>query len=273
MAEQVEAIKWVPNTNFLVDGFRFQSPRCSSYFLTHYHGDHTCGAAYVRRAAAACRHTARRGCAFAPGKPRLSSTGHGRGAGLARSFGAGHLEAVIYCSPITAKLLVHDFGLPAKRVRALPLDEAVVVDGVRVTLIDANHVRWPRPPCTACLQTRRRECQGLSAGRAGSALAPSCSCSTSATVPARSPQRCASCGVSWRLPARSMSWRAGVAARLRQRPAPAGSAGDAAHRRHALAAEHGRAPGPARPAHRPALHGHHVRLAQARAPAPGAPLP
>ncbi len=45
MAEQVEAIKWVPNTNFLVDGFRFQSPRCSSYFLTHYHGDHTCGAA------------------------------------------------------------------------------------------------------------------------------------------------------------------------------------------------------------------------------------
>jgi len=45
MAEQVEAIKWVPHTNFLVDGFRFQSPRCSSHFLTHYHGDHTCGAA------------------------------------------------------------------------------------------------------------------------------------------------------------------------------------------------------------------------------------
>lgn len=45
MAEQVESIKWVPNSDFLVDGFRFQSPRCSSHFLTHYHGDHTCGAA------------------------------------------------------------------------------------------------------------------------------------------------------------------------------------------------------------------------------------
>ena len=44
MAEQVESIKWVPNTRFLVDGFRFQSPRCSSYFLTHMHGDHYCGA-------------------------------------------------------------------------------------------------------------------------------------------------------------------------------------------------------------------------------------
>ena len=43
MAEQVESIKWVPNTRFLVDGFRFQSPRCSSYFLSHMHGDHYCG--------------------------------------------------------------------------------------------------------------------------------------------------------------------------------------------------------------------------------------
>lgn len=48
MAEQVESIKWVPNTRFLVDGFRFQSPRCSSYFLSHMHGDHYCGARNFR---------------------------------------------------------------------------------------------------------------------------------------------------------------------------------------------------------------------------------
>ncbi|KAK9826872.1 hypothetical protein WJX81_002566 [Elliptochloris bilobata] len=101
MAEQVESIKWIPNTRFLVDGFRFQSPRCSSYFLTHMHGDHYCG--------------------------------------LTKSFGAGHLEAVIYCSKITAALLTHDFGLPPRRVRALPMDQPVSIDGVRVTLIDANH--------------------------------------------------------------------------------------------------------------------------------------
>ena len=55
----------------------------------------------------------------------------------------GHLEALIYCSKVTAALLVHDFGLPPRRVRALPMDQAVTLEGVRVTLIDANHVRPP----------------------------------------------------------------------------------------------------------------------------------
>ena len=57
MAEQVESIKWVPNTRFLVDGFRFQSPRCSSYFLSHMHGDHYCGARNVPATAAWARRT------------------------------------------------------------------------------------------------------------------------------------------------------------------------------------------------------------------------
>lgn len=44
MASQVESIKWVPGTSFLVDGFRFQnSLRCKTYFLTHCHADHTTG--------------------------------------------------------------------------------------------------------------------------------------------------------------------------------------------------------------------------------------
>lgn len=34
MAAQVEAVKWVPGTKFIVDGFRFQSPACAAYFLT-----------------------------------------------------------------------------------------------------------------------------------------------------------------------------------------------------------------------------------------------
>lgn len=37
MASQVECIKWVPGTRFLVDGFRFQHPDCKAYFLTHAH--------------------------------------------------------------------------------------------------------------------------------------------------------------------------------------------------------------------------------------------
>lgn len=43
MATQVENIKWVPNTTFIVDGFKFQSKACRHYFLSHYHSDHTIG--------------------------------------------------------------------------------------------------------------------------------------------------------------------------------------------------------------------------------------
>ncbi|GAB4818508.1 hypothetical protein N2152v2_005554 [Parachlorella kessleri] len=43
MASQVESIKRVPGTPFIVDGFRFQSAECRHYFLTHAHSDHTTG--------------------------------------------------------------------------------------------------------------------------------------------------------------------------------------------------------------------------------------
>ena len=43
MAQQVEYIKWIDGTNFMVDGFNFQNARCKNYFLTHFHSDHTTG--------------------------------------------------------------------------------------------------------------------------------------------------------------------------------------------------------------------------------------
>ncbi|EKU20429.1 dna cross-link repair protein pso2 [Nannochloropsis gaditana CCMP526] len=43
MASQVERIKWIEGTSFLVDGFNFLSPKCSAYFLTHFHSDHYWG--------------------------------------------------------------------------------------------------------------------------------------------------------------------------------------------------------------------------------------
>lgn len=97
MASQVESIKWVPGTRFIVDGFRFLSPACRRYFLTHAHSDHTTG--------------------------------------LTRSFDAG----LIYCSPVTGALLVHDMGLSPTVVRPLELDTPAVIDGVEVTPICANH--------------------------------------------------------------------------------------------------------------------------------------
>ncbi|KAL4444185.1 hypothetical protein ABPG75_011922 [Micractinium tetrahymenae] len=97
MASQVEAIKWVPGTAFIVDGFRFPSPAATAYFLTHAHSDHTTG--------------------------------------LTSSWDAGP----IYCSPITARILRHDFNIRPNRLRILELDRPVMIGGVEVTLIDANH--------------------------------------------------------------------------------------------------------------------------------------
>lgn len=97
MAQQVEHIKWIDGTNFMVDGFNFQNARCKNYFLTHFHSDHTTG--------------------------------------LNRSFSSG----VVYCSPITATLLIKDMGLPAERIIPLSVDTLHCIDGVTVTLMDANH--------------------------------------------------------------------------------------------------------------------------------------
>lgn len=81
----------------MVDGFAFANPKCSQYFLTHCHSDHTIG--------------------------------------LGRGFSAG----TIYCSAVSARLLALEKGLHPPVVRVLPAGEAVVIDSVTVTAIDANH--------------------------------------------------------------------------------------------------------------------------------------
>jgi DNA cross-link repair 1A protein len=97
MATQVESIKWVPGTSFIVDGFRFQTSQCQHYFLTHAHSDHTTG--------------------------------------LTRHFSAG----LIYCSPITFRLLIVEMGVNPQFLRVLELDRETTIDGVSVTAVCANH--------------------------------------------------------------------------------------------------------------------------------------
>ncbi|CAK9867445.1 unnamed protein product, partial [Sphagnum jensenii] len=55
--------------------------------------------------------------------------------GLTRGFRHG----VIYCSPTTARLVTLRIGVPAERLQIIPLNETVIIDGVQVTFIDANH--------------------------------------------------------------------------------------------------------------------------------------
>ncbi|GAQ80301.1 putative Sterile alpha motifdomain-containing protein [Klebsormidium nitens] len=87
----------VPGTDFRVDGFRFQSPHCRYWFLSHFHADHY--------------------------------------QGLTRNFRHG----VIFCTPITARLVHMKLGVPLEKLRPLPLNERTRVDNCHVTLLEANH--------------------------------------------------------------------------------------------------------------------------------------
>ena len=40
---------------------------------------------------------------------------------------------------MTANLLKYDMRMPPERIHPLPMDEAVTIDGVTVTLMSANH--------------------------------------------------------------------------------------------------------------------------------------
>jgi DNA cross-link repair 1A protein len=97
MASQVESIKKIPGTPFMVDGFAFSGPHCRHYFLTHCHSDHTIG--------------------------------------LRRSFNLG----TIYCTPVSARVLQLDMGLGPPTVVPLQLNVRVVIEGIGVTPLDANH--------------------------------------------------------------------------------------------------------------------------------------
>jgi DNA cross-link repair 1A protein len=54
--------------------------------------------------------------------------------GLTRAF-----KGRIYCSAITARLVTQRLGVPAEQITVLPMEGASMVEGVRVTPIDANH--------------------------------------------------------------------------------------------------------------------------------------
>ncbi|GLI65272.1 hypothetical protein VaNZ11_008764 [Volvox africanus] len=55
--------------------------------------------------------------------------------GLTRSFTGG----TVLASPVTARLVSERLKLPAARLRTLPMDTEVEVDGASLTLVDANH--------------------------------------------------------------------------------------------------------------------------------------
>lgn len=55
--------------------------------------------------------------------------------GLNRHFADG----TIYCSETTAALVLHEIKVSPSRIKALPMYRPNMIDGVKVTLLDANH--------------------------------------------------------------------------------------------------------------------------------------
>ncbi len=56
-------------------------------------------------------------------------------AGLDKHFSSG----LIYCSEITASLVVQQLKVPRHAIRPLPMNKPVLLDNFKVTLVDANH--------------------------------------------------------------------------------------------------------------------------------------
>jgi len=56
--------------------------------------------------------------------------------GLTKSFSHG----LIYCSSVTANLVIGQLKVDEMYIRRLPLNEEVEIEGVKVTLIDANQL-------------------------------------------------------------------------------------------------------------------------------------
>ena len=162
MEDQNLVAKRIVGTNALVDGFRFQSPEFPTYFLTHAHSDHTTGlleregSLYQRRGERERERAKERRHCFSPPfpvdplgrktRPQLLSLSpplkKKKKTGLTRGFCAG----TIYCSPVTAALIIHDTPRVRDQARVVALEVGKthkIRDGkcgsFEVTLVDANH--------------------------------------------------------------------------------------------------------------------------------------
>ncbi|PKA59712.1 DNA ligase 1 [Apostasia shenzhenica] len=89
--------KLIPNTRFIVDGFRAAGDLSVCYFLSHFHSDHYTG------------------------------------------LNPNWCRGIIFCSEITARLLVEILKVSSLFVYPLPLSKTVTIDGSNVTLVEANH--------------------------------------------------------------------------------------------------------------------------------------
>jgi hypothetical protein len=94
----------LPGSGLLIDGFRFRAPDVRAYVLSHFHSDHHAG--------------------LDAGFPWDNARG-----------------AKLWCSPVTAALVVHTLGVDPAHVVAVPFDTPTPLPGtgVTLTLVPANH--------------------------------------------------------------------------------------------------------------------------------------
>jgi DNA cross-link repair 1A protein len=119
--------KKIPDTDFLVDGFRYKSDEYKHYFLTHAHSDHTCG--IYKKAISCCRF--REFCNF------CTTNTHIYFIGLTKTFKFGK----VYMSEITYDFVVMKIKVAEEYLVKLKMNTPTTIDdtGCEVTLLEANH--------------------------------------------------------------------------------------------------------------------------------------
>ncbi|EFJ43722.1 hypothetical protein VOLCADRAFT_96136 [Volvox carteri f. nagariensis] len=127
----------LPGTRILVDFFGPSSKSITAAvspfrILTHFHADHY-KAPKEKPRLHNVQHSAIRTEITVFRKPSPHRIPYLKG--LTRSFAGG----TVLASPVTARLVSERLKLPAARLRTLPMDTPVEVDGVCLTLVDANH--------------------------------------------------------------------------------------------------------------------------------------
>ena len=146
MASQIEKIKWIENSKFIVDGFNFQNPNCRHYFLSHYHSDHTTGL----NKSFGKRHKNFSNTTIQNDAP-LKGQGEGKykrrkvdievGLELEKEGeDLGNGKDYIYTSCITATLLVHQMKISRENIRCVEIGYTYEIEkGKYVSILDANH--------------------------------------------------------------------------------------------------------------------------------------
>lgn len=121
----------------VVDRFGIDYVHCGAahWFLTHFHADHYKGLSKHFNGGVWCH-----ACGTHPLYTLRRCQNHSHNAPFLQPPRTMHrMAGTLYCTPVTAALVQLKMRVAPERMRCLPLDQPTDIEGVQVTMVDANH--------------------------------------------------------------------------------------------------------------------------------------